>query len=458
MRKGAGKRPRGRRRGAAAGVLLAWACLAAPGPARAEGLGGPWSAGALSERWAVGDWGEACGPKPSSRGAPPADVTIIEHGGELAFSGGGYPRTSLCYEAGLAVKVRAHTASPRSWRTECSSDANDSRQAHLVTTLSAPNDATLVFDETGEYQFLIKGQNCTASVRRSRTYVRGRPASEPPPKPSALPAETPPPPTLPPPPTPTTPPRCETVGEPAKLEVRPERKLLRPGQSFAFRTVVLDAAGCRVQQAPVWSVAQGAEGVTVNAAGNVSVPAGAPEGDVVLQASVGSRSVRVTIEVAAEGHYAELLADRNGGWSGGDERGEVAEVVLHTPRIGAVTVTAPDRRGQRRALFLAVVAASAAALTIIGVVLRRRRGAPFARRDEDADAPPVVMRGAEGEGARPTGSAGGAGAGVGAGAGAEDRGAAPSAKVCPVCGLRYGADALYCGQEGAALVALNERA
>ncbi|HEU4410314.1 MAG TPA: hypothetical protein VFS43_33975 [Polyangiaceae bacterium] len=434
MRKGAGAvRPLGARRWAGLSALAALA--AASGAARAEGLGGTWTAGAMSERWAVGDWGEPCGPKPGARGAPATEVTIIEHGGELAFSGGGYPRTSACYEAGLGVKVRAHTAGARAWRTECSSDPNDSRQARLVTKVSAPNDATIVFDETGEYQFLIKGQNCTASVRRSRTYVRGRPTAEAPPP--APPSAPPPEPATPPAPPPA---RCESVGEPAKLEVRPQRKLLRPGQSFAFRAVVLDAAGCRVPQAPAWSVVNGAEGVTVGAAGNVSVPAAAPEGDVVLQASVGARSVRVTVEVVGEGRYAELLADRNGGWTDGGERGEVAEVVLSTPRIGAVTVTAPDQRGQRRALFLAVVAASATALAVVGLVLRRRRGAAAARRDEGGDAPPAARAPAS---APPPA------------AGAEP--APQPEKVCPVCGLRYGADALYGGQEGAMLVVLNER-
>lgn len=443
MRKGAGGgRPVGAGRGAGRAVFFALAAFSAA--ARADGLGGSWTAGPLSERWVVGDWGEACGPKPTSHGGSATEVTVIEHGGELAFGGGGYPRTSACYEVGLGVKVRAHTAGARSWRTECSSDPNDSRQAHLVTTVSAPTDSSIVFDETGEYQFLIKGQNCTASVRRSRTYVRGRapgqPPAPPPPPPSAPPPATPPP-TPPPPAEPATPPPalCKNVGEPVKLEVRPQRKLLRPGQSFPFRAVVLDAAGCRVSQAPTWSVVSGAEGVAVSPAGNVSVPAGAPEGDVVLQASVGARSVRVTVEVVGEGRYAELLADRNGGWTDGGEQGDVAEVVLSTPRIGAVTVTARDDRGQRRALFLAVVAASAAALTVVGLVLRRRRPTP-ARRDDGDDAQPALVGPS---GAPPP---------------LVPNEAAPQhGKVCPVCGLRYGVDALYCGQEGAALVVLNER-
>ncbi|HEU4535040.1 MAG TPA: hypothetical protein VFS00_13025, partial [Polyangiaceae bacterium] len=378
-------------------------------------------------------------------------------------SGGGYGRTTSCYEMGLSLRVRSHTAGARSWRTECASAPNDSRQAHLVSTLSAPNDSTLVFDETGEYQFLIKGQNCTASVRRSRTYVRARPgpsAEPPPPEPPAPPA---------PPPAEPPPARCENPGEAAKLEVRPQHKLLRPGQSFAFRTLVLDAAGCRLAQSPVWAIVQGAEGVAVNAAGNVSVPADAPEGEVVLQASVGARSVRVTVEVAGEGRYAELLTDRNGGWAESGERGEVAEVVLSTPRIGAVTVTAPDQRGQRRALFLAVVAASATALAIVGIVLRRRRGgAP--RRDDDGDAPPVgraegprsapvsvAGAGPSGPNASPAMTTRDAHAGGAASAAPAAQGGAPPARVCPVCGRRYAADARFCGQEGAELVALNER-
>ena len=46
--------------------------------------------------------------------------------------------------------------------------------------------------------------------------------------------------------TATTPPpkACATPGEPARLEVRPSRKLMKTGETFAFHAVVLDAAGC----------------------------------------------------------------------------------------------------------------------------------------------------------------------------------------------------------------------
>ena len=41
-------------------------------------LAGTWSAGPLAERWNVGVWGTACGPKPVARDYPGGPVTIRE--------------------------------------------------------------------------------------------------------------------------------------------------------------------------------------------------------------------------------------------------------------------------------------------------------------------------------------------------------------------------------------------
>ena len=57
--------------------------------ARASDLDGTWHASALVERWSIGDWGEACGPRPAPQGAPGGVVTVKDSGGELTISGAG---------------------------------------------------------------------------------------------------------------------------------------------------------------------------------------------------------------------------------------------------------------------------------------------------------------------------------------------------------------------------------
>src|SRR5678816_2982751 len=52
-------------------------------------LAGVWNAGPLTERWNVGDWGKACGPRPVPQQQPGGQVTVREEGGELLMSGVG---------------------------------------------------------------------------------------------------------------------------------------------------------------------------------------------------------------------------------------------------------------------------------------------------------------------------------------------------------------------------------
>ena len=126
----------------------------------------------------------------------------------------------------------------------------------------------MTLDETGEYQFRIEGQNCTASVRRSRKFTTLQRQGDAPPsvatvappgfrpadrrsttrsqaEPAPLPGTT---------ARPSTASRCAESGEPARVEVRPAHKFLRPGERFTFRTVALDANGCLVDARPTWAI------------------------------------------------------------------------------------------------------------------------------------------------------------------------------------------------------------
>lgn len=370
-------------------LLAASPVLLAPRAAFAQDrptLSGTWSASAISERWNIGEWGEACGPKPAPHGAGGGTVTVTDTGSELSFSGGGYPRTTGCFEMGGGINVVSHGGGARSWKTRCATAANDPRRATIVTTLSA-TDTSISFDETGEYQFVLKEQNCTASVRRSRSYSLVKRLGDDAPPPTASASAAPPPATTsaaptPPPveaakivepksdPKPTR--TCDTLGEPARLEVRPSEKLLKPGETFVFTSIVTDASGCRMTLTPTWSVVGDAKGLTVTN-GNVTVDAASAEGPVVLQVSVAGKSVKANVEIVSPARFQEILSARRLNAAGENENAAVA--TLATGSVGGGSAEASDSSKTRRFAFLGVVGLSVLSLGGVGLFLfRRSRG------------------------------------------------------------------------------------
>jgi len=186
----------------------------------------------------------------------------------------------------------------------------------LITAGHRPNDTTIAFDETGEYQFRIEGQNCTASARRSK-YLPHLPASrtsflerrertatgvQPQPTVTAATDST------------TRParnaaiepadhetrprPRCSSPGEPTRLEVRP----LANGSPRASASHSGDRSRRRGLRRPTPrslgpddAERQGLAG----ARGNVTIAERFSDGTVELMVSFAGRSVPVFIEVAS---------------------------------------------------------------------------------------------------------------------------------------------------------------
>jgi hypothetical protein len=462
-------------------------------------LSGSWSASAVGESWAIGDWGEACGPKPRGSGGGGGAVQIKEMSGELSISGGGRGwSTGECWEQMPGLSRTSHSASGggRFWRTRCSTAANDPRRATIVTTTSA-TDSSITMTETGQYQFVIHEQNCTASVTRTRSYSLVRreggdaPAASASATPSAAPvasASVAPPP----PPPPPSPPQaeakpavakaCSSPGDPARLEVFPSRKLLRPGDQFAFRATVFDDAGCSVTAKPQWSFPAGglAGKASIDVNGLVTIASDAPEGRYELVASVGGgKGVTVTIEVASPEHYDALLATSDLNDAGESEQAAIATIATGT--IGGHAAVSGDSAKERKQLFVAIVSFVAACLAIVGLAIARRsRNAERLSRssrastDVDAlggrngssrasvDAEPELQASAQpGDPQRASGSVERAGQAIGDRP-AEPPSAAPPTsggivrgKICPTCGERYGADAEFCGQDGTTLVLIN---
>jgi len=464
--------------------------------------------------WIIGEWGKACGPTPSGGGAAGGVVTITNAGSELHLSGAGRDfSTTECWEQFPGLSRISHSSGQRGWRSTCKTKVGDPRQATIVTTISA-TDNLISFDETGQYQFVITGQNCTASVRRTRSLSlvqregESAPVATAAPPPAASVAQ--------PSPSPSPSPSaavpaakvCKVPGPPERLEVRPARKLLRPGDSFEFHTSVLDAAGCAVPLSPLWKVVGEHASLELSGPGRVKVPDSAAESTVELQATLAGHSARVTVEIAAKDRYDALLAQK--GLNAEGESSEAAVARIATTALGGGSVVTRDDSQRRRIIFVGVVGGTALVLGLLGFALvqhsRRKPLEPEPRAPRPRLNPAITpnnlpplgkvcptcreeyppeaafcpndgnrLVAARGN-AEPAGPSGGVcpicGQGYDPGvltcpkhgeellpaamqAGVRIADAVPTKKICPVCGKQYTGDSQFCGGCGAALVPVN---
>ena len=375
-------------------------------------LAGVWGESVLAERWNIGQWGSACGPRPVSRDMPGGQATVVEEGAELVISSADRTfRTAACYETMPGLVQSSHSVTQRSWQTRCVSAPGDPRQTTLVTNLTA-TDTTMSLDETGAYQFRVSGQNCTASARRSRSYRlvlrQGEtpPATEPPavtPEPTATAAPTTPAPPLTAPgaaapvPTPFSRPstagKCAEPGEPARLEVTPVRKLLRPGDRFTFRTHAFDASGCAVPPRASWAVATAGAKVTVSPGGMVTVAEDAEDGIVEMAVSFAGKAAKVRVEIATPARYEALLSASSVNDAG--ESDEPAATIVASGSLGANSAVAQDGARARKTTFVVIIGTLALGLAALGFLLMRRSASPRATTD-DTPEPIAYMAGPAG--------------------------------------------------------------
>jgi hypothetical protein len=368
---------------------------------RADGpYDGAWTMTAISESFTVQEWSAPCGPAPvSGTLVPGGAVTVTGGGGELQISGGRRTlRTDQCLDPMPTLARTVHTQDTRSWRTRCATPPGDPRHAVVNTAYFVASDDAISIAETGRYEFTINEARCVADVKRNGTLSRvvaapaasattaasvsAPPATTEAPAPTVPPLAT----TL---PVPSPAPKvdCSTPGDPARLEVRPSRKLLKLGDSFAFRGTVLDANGCPTGTPIVWSVSAVtfkdglAHGGTpsIDASGNVSVPAtdfGEATFDVV--ATAAGRSARASVQVASPADYSALLAQS--GLDSKGERDEPSVAVIATSSIGGEGARAEDGARKRRIAFIAVVGGLTLVLLVVAIV-----GATRSRRARHAE-------------------------------------------------------------------------
>ena len=352
--------------GALSSVVVTWASVS-----RADGLEGKWRQSALREDFTVQNWLESgCGPAPKSTSSGGGEVVEVRaEGDELVFVGGGRVyRTNACYDPMPNLQRGSHSrdANGKSWRTRCTTAPNDPRSAVLNTLVNASTERHIDLVETGRYEITLEGGKCVADIKRTRSFDRVDDGNAPAPA-SAAPA-----PKEPKPETAPRPALCGIVGEPQKLEVRPSRKLLRPGETFKLRGVVLDAKGCETKTPLTWKLApEGAgAGVKVDALGNVTARADATEGVLEIIAGAGGRETRVVVEVVSAARYDELLS--KSGLNAAGENEEASTVTIASQSLGTDDARVEDHSRQRRFTFLAIVGVALVGLFITAIVLVRR--------------------------------------------------------------------------------------
>lgn len=366
--------------------------------ARAEGASPEtaWNMTALKETFTVQQWSGPCGPPPVSGTLLPAGpATVSFDYGELVIASGHKSlRSDQCIDPLPTLAPQTHSNDGRTWRTRCATPPSDPRHAVVNAAYFRNADDFISLAETGRYEFTVQGARCIADVTREASLTRlpltgGAPAAEavpsasiPHPAPSASVH-----PSLPP---------CAVPGEAARLEVRPSRKLLRFGESYRFKAIVLDASGCPTATPIQWSVSgvrsQDSTGAvfrpSIDENGTLDVPM-AMATDVKLEvvATAAGRSARAPVEVTSPSSYEQLLAQS--GLDPNGERDEPAVALLATSSLGAADARAQDGARQRRALFLTIIVGLALVLAIVGVFsalrMRKMRAAESAARARHAE-------------------------------------------------------------------------
>ena len=416
---------------------------------------GQWKQSPLKEDYTVQQWLPGCGPAPVSHSAGGGEtISITQEGDELSLAGGGRTfKTNQCYDdmPGLARESHSRDPSGKIWRTHCATPAGDPRRTTMNTLVQVTGDSHIEMSETGRYEITLKDGKCTADVKRTRSYdlIKATPVAS-----ATAPAPT----------HTATANACATPGDPARLEVRPSRKLMKTGDTFAFNAVVLDASGCATPTKKTWSVESGT-GVTVDASGVVTVAADAPEGNAVVVATAAGKSAKVTVEISSPAHYADLLA--SSGLNSAGESDVASTVVIASSSLGTTGARAEDTRKHKRNLFIAIVGGVAALLALLALFgwRRSKRAARLAREAEERHAERMeeyearqrqraeahaaqvraheesVKRAEEAKARRAIPAAGGAG------------GTSPASVECPSCRREYPAGSQFCPHDGSKLQA-----
>jgi hypothetical protein len=340
----------------------------------ATSIDGNYRQSALREDVSVSQWQDSCGPAPKSQSSGGGEtISVRTEGDEIVLVGGNRAyRSNECYEPlpGLARDAHSRDPSGKSWRTRCSSPKNDPRRAVLQTSVTV-SDGRIDLYETGKYEVTVSDGHCTADVKRMRSYTLIAKEAAPVTTATAIATAT-----------ATTivsavepftkPLNCQNPGPAAKLDVKPARKLVRPGDTFQIRARIVDAAGCPLTTGagePSWSLSESL-GVHVDTHGKVRVDETASSGTTEVVVSANSKRAVVLVETTTPEKYEELL--KIGGLNAEGEATLGSSITLEGKEEREVQ--AFDQGRTRRRWFGGVIGAlSLSLLALYGVLAQRAR-------------------------------------------------------------------------------------
>jgi hypothetical protein len=339
---------------------------------------GAWDMTPLTETFKVQKWGKACGAQPTSGPALPGGVVQLRTDGREVSIDTGHRtlRTDQCVDPLPTLSREAHVIDGNAWRTRCTTSPGDSRQGNINAAYFLTGDDTLAIAETGRYETVLQGAHCVVDVSRQASLHRIPPAATSPSAPSPPATTQGPPPSA---ATATVRVDCSSPGDPARLEVRPSRKLLRLGDDFAFHALVVDADGCRTATPLRWSLGPArtddgrsvATQASIDATGKLSVPLdGPPEATFEVIVTAASRSARASVQVGSPARFDALLAQS--GLDSKGERDEPSVTSLATSSLGTSNVRAEDGARRRRTVFISIIAGLALLLAIVAIFGARR--------------------------------------------------------------------------------------
>lgn len=251
----------------------------------------------------VQSWGEDCGPRPRSASGGGGKVVDVRRVGAHLSIGG--HRTDRCWSRNPRVQRRRAQAGTNRWTVVCETPAGDSRFEHGEYTVDQPGEGRLRFREVSRYDWRLEGDHCQATVVLTRNYTRVDDA-----EPEQLPPEQP---DRPEPQEPPTPSKCAGArGDPVRLDVRPRRVRIGPGERVCLRAVPRDRDGCPVPGSVSWERARGPAALgrlTEDGCFTAGNNASGAEGMVAVTARVGELSGAAQIVVRIP-DISDLIAER----------------------------------------------------------------------------------------------------------------------------------------------------
>ena len=129
---------------------LVSALLAAP--VRAQGpFEGDWRVGPMRREVAIGSWGDACGPRPSSTtSGGGSTIHVTQDGDHLRL---GSRSTRGCWSDNPAVRRLSNSYTSGTWRILCRTPPDDGRAETATTTLTASGSDRVEMRDVTEYDW-----------------------------------------------------------------------------------------------------------------------------------------------------------------------------------------------------------------------------------------------------------------------------------------------------------------